>query len=59
MNVDYRVGNSGGVTIIEFDADEQPDARGRRSSDRLMGLAQTTGCAVTIVDALKEWSLRR
>jgi hypothetical protein len=48
----YRVGNSWGVTIVECESGEVPDAYGRAPSDRLMGTAQTPEDADRIVTAL-------
>lgn len=48
----YRLGSSWGVTIVRYDQREQPDEKGRRPSDRLMGLAQNREYGREIVEAL-------
>jgi hypothetical protein len=48
----YRVGGKWRLTIVEFDDAQQPNERGHRPSDRLLGMAITPEDAKQIVDAL-------
>lgn len=54
----YRTGNHWGVTIIETDSEEEPDAQGRRSGDRLVAVAFDAADATKITEALNESTSR-